>query len=153
MSDPFPLSAADARQFVGDAGADALSGLPSWGGIIRWHNRYVLVFPKYDGSFALTDISGGVPDARVPGGMIPITAFVAAVPTQQSSYWETFLYSLPSNFYDVAIERAKQLAEGTEYVAGAVGTAAGALTKPLLENLTVPLIVIGVLFLFMNAKK
>ncbi len=73
---PFPLSDSDRSQFISDVGWDALSSIPSWGTIAQWQGRYVLVFQKTDGTYALTDISGGIPDGGVPGGVIPVSVLV-----------------------------------------------------------------------------
>jgi len=135
MTLPFPLSDADAQQFVNVVGYDNLNGLPQWGGIINWAGRYVLVYPKYDGTFAFTDITAGIPDSGVPSGVIPVSSLIANTPVTQTSTFGVFLYSLPSNFYNVAKEDAKKL----------FGDLADA-AKPLLPTISLTaIIVIGVL--------
>jgi hypothetical protein len=129
---PFPLSASDYSQFMNEAGP-ALSGLPSWGGIIEWHNRYVLAFYDAVGNWRLTDISGGVPTSR---GTVPISALLSDIPRTETPAWEVFLYTLPGNFLDVATERAGQ-------IAAAGGSVVDAAIKPLLPDL-MPLAVIAV---------
>ena len=115
---PFALSPSDANAFLNEVDTHGQLGrLPDWGGIVQWRGRFVLVFKKVDGSYALSDITGGIPDSSVPGGMIPVEALVANTPTTQIGQVEAFLYSLPSNFMDIAKERAIQIAQGAADIA------------------------------------
>lgn len=109
---PFPLSEADRQQFIPDVGISYLWALPSWGGIAQWHGRYILVYLRPDGVYALTDISGGIPDSGAPGGVIPVEAIIHNMPTTQTSSVGVFLYSLPANF----IESAKEFLRGAHDV-------------------------------------
>jgi hypothetical protein len=142
MSNPFPLSKQDYADFVNDVGFYRLSTMPDWGTIFFWRNRYVLAFQKVDDTFALTDISGGIPTTRVASGVIPAEILVHNTPTTQTSTFGVFMFSLPSNFMDIAIEKAKAAAAtGAEIIA------------PLVPALGITsLIIIGVL-VFMYAPR
>lgn len=132
MSNPFPLSATDESAFVNDVGWEALGSLPDWGGIIVWRGRSVLVFPKTNGTYAFTDITDGIPAGSTT---IPVSLLIENVPKTQTSTFGVFLYSLPQNFYAVAVEKAKTLASD-----------AGEVIQPLIPGLGLTaIIVIGIL--------
>lgn len=121
-------------------------GLPQWGGIVEWGGQFVMVYHAPAGDWQLTDVTDGIPSGA---GVVPIRDVVSTVPRNATSSWNVFWYSLPQNFLDVAGERAKQIGDATVYVAQTVGTAAGAITGPLLGNLTIPLIALGIAALFL----
>lgn len=132
---PFPLSTSDREAFMSSLNWGTLYSLPQWGGIFEWQNRYILVFPKPNGDYALTDVSGGIPDSSVPGGMIPIASVIKNIPKTQTSSLAVFFYSLPSNFMAVAKEDAIAVASG-----------AGEILSPLLPAFSLTaIIVLGVL--------
>ena len=124
---PFPLSSSDYSAFMNEVGP-SLNALPSWGGIIQWHTRYVLAFNDANGNWRLTDISGGVPADSAPGGVVPIAALLHDIPRVETPAWEVFLYTLPGNILQVATERAQQLASAAANVADAA-------IKPLIPDL------------------
>ncbi len=104
---PFPLSASDYSQFMNEV-VFPWTGIPSWGAIIQWRGRYVLVFVGADDVVHLTDISGGIPDSGVPGGVVPISSIIATSTRQDSLPGPVmaFIYAIPSNFMAVAKEDA-----------------------------------------------
>ncbi len=104
---PFALSTADYNQFINEVGG-SIGNLPAWGAIVQWRGRYILVFWGADYTLHLTDISGGIPDSSAPGGMIPAASIVATSTSQDSlpGPVTAFIYSIPSNFMQVAREDA-----------------------------------------------
>lgn len=142
MSNPFPLSASDQDAFINDVGVGTLYAMPDWGGIVVWRNRAILAYQKPNGDFALTDISGGIPDAGVPGGMIPATSLVKNMPTQQTSAFGVFVYSLPANFLQVAREDAL-----------ATTTAIGETIQPLIPALSLTAILVVGVLIYMYAPR
>jgi hypothetical protein len=152
MRDPFPLSTSEFNQFVYDLG-NTLQWLPSWGGIYQWHNRYILAYVKPDYSVALTDISGGIPSTRVPGGMIPVSVLLENVPRVETTALEAFFYSLPSNFMAIAAERMNQIGDIAVDVVETAGEAAGAGLRPLMPALLPLAVIAGAAFLFMYAPR
>jgi hypothetical protein len=104
---PFPLSNDDRNQFINDVGFSALSSMPDWGSIFIWNNRVVLAFRDALGSYRLTDITMGIPNPNAPNGVLESSFLIANMPKTQTSSFGVFMYSLPQNFVDIAIEKAK----------------------------------------------
>jgi hypothetical protein len=164
MNDPFPVSTSDVNKITEAIGANALYSIPQWGTIIDWYGRTILIFPKVDGTFAFTDISGGIPNINAPGGYIPAEFLKSNTPTVQTASWLVGMYSLPQNFLDVAIERFKQAIAAGKYIVGATGEIVAAGVNPLIQpiadlsaglsELVWPLAIAGAAILyFMYAKK
>ncbi len=139
---PFPLSDSDHAQFMSDIGWTALAELPQWGGIIEWNGRYILVYQRPDSGYSLTDISGGIPDAGVPGGMIPIQSFIRNISKTQISPLGAFLYSLPANFMQVAKENAIAAAQGVADI-----------IEPLVPDLTILAVIAVAALIFIYAPR
>ncbi len=108
---PFPLSDADRNQLINDVGYSALSSMPDWGSIFVWNNRVVLAFRDALGNYRLTDITMGIPVASAPNGVLESSYLIASMPKTQTSSFGVFMYSLPQNFMDIAIEKAKAAAQ------------------------------------------
>lgn len=100
---PFALSPDERNRFTNDVGQSTFRALPQWGGIIGWQGRFILAFQKPDFTWALTDVSDGIPSGDT---VIPIATVIGNVPKNQTSTWNVFWYSLPQNFLDVAKESA-----------------------------------------------
>jgi len=119
-------------------------GLPPWGGIIEWRGMNVLVYIGPSGEVFTTDVTD-MPD---------IIANTARVYDTRQSVW---YYHLPEEILYTAIADAQRAAQVTastvEELGRVVGETAGGLTRPLLENLTVPLIAVGIIGLIYLAKK
>jgi len=143
---PFALSSGDYSAFMNDIGS-SLYQLPSWGGIVQWRARYVLAFAKVDGTWALTDISGGIPAASAPGGVVPVEALLHDVPRVETPAWQVFFYSLPGNIYDVATERAAQLAAAAERTGEVIGNVGGSILGPLIPVAVIAAVVLAVMYL------
>lgn len=139
---PFPLSIGDYQAFVSEVGIDTIYALPQWGGIFNWHGRYILAYVKPAGDFALTDITGGIPDSSVPGGMIPVDSLIRNMPATQTSSLGVFLYSIPANFLQVAKEDAIA-------TAGAIG---GAIVDSFPVTLPILFVVGALLLLFYGPR-
>jgi hypothetical protein len=126
-------------------------GLPPWGAVVQWQNQLVLVYIcPGDGTLCrkgevmLTDVSD-MPDI--------IRNTPATFDANQQTWW----YAIPQEAMARIVEVAAETIEGTgriiQGVSETVGTAAGSLTKPLLENLALPLIVIALVYLVMMSPK
>lgn len=110
--------------FLQDVQPDSL-GLPDWGGMAQWGGEYVLMFKMPSGEWALSDVTSGIPYG---GTVIDPATYLRNVPSYQPSGLEVFIYSLPANFMQAALEDAAaagQLASNTikwtaEQVANAI---------------------------------
>ena len=108
---PFPLSDDDRNQMINDVGFSALGSMPDWGSIFIWRNRVVLAFRDALGSYRLTDITMGIPVPSAPGGVLDASILLQDMPKTQTSSFGVFMYSLPQNFIDIAVEKAKALSQ------------------------------------------
>lgn len=150
---PYRLSNVSWATFLREVNPRALD-LPPWGGIVEWMDRPILVYI-------------GPPTERIPQGEIFLTDisayradFEANFLRQYDPGQEVWFYRIPEGFMQVLAERAADvgvlLDESGNIVvkiAEKIGEAAGGLTKPLLENLTVPLVVAGVIGIVLLAKR
>lgn len=147
---PRRLSNPEYVQFLNTVDLNALD-LPPWGAVIQWMDQYILVYICQAsgglcqrGEAMLTDVSDRADLIRnIPG----------TYDTSQS----VWVYQLPQEGMTRLLEVASSSLQATgtiiQKVAEATGAAAGALTKPLLENLALPLIVLGIAFLIMEAPR
>lgn len=139
---PYRLSDPAWLAFQNDINVSALS-LPPWGGVVQWGNQFVLVYIcPADGSLCrkgevmLTDVSDR-------------SDLIKNIPRTYDAGAGVWVYHLPAAFMATLVSEAKTVLETTntivQTVAEAAGEAAGGLTQPLLSNLTVPLIGLGLL--------
>jgi hypothetical protein len=137
------LSNMEWATFLSEVNVPALN-LPPWGGVIEWRGMQVLVYIGPTGEVFTTDVSD----------MPEITANTSRV---YDAHQEVWVYRVPQEMLATAIADAKWLAEVTmatvEEAGQVIGTTAGKITGPLLENLTLPLVVVGVIGLIYLAKK
>lgn len=114
--------------------------LPAWGGVLEWRGMQVLVFHGANGEWFVTDISDR-PD------------IFAGYPKTQDPWGKVAIYSLPREVVNATIEAPAVIASAVKATGQAVGETAGALTGPLLQNLTVPLIVVGIIGMFLLVRE
>lgn len=138
--------------------------LPPWGGIIEWGKQYILVYIGPERPLELCE-----EQATDPSAPYPITCdrevFLTDVTdltqawrnqVQQAVYDEpqdVFWYELPEQVMQEIATRAAQAGQVLVSTASVIGAAAGGATGPLLQNLSIPLIVAGVVGLFVLAKR
>lgn len=125
--------------------------LPPWGGVVQWADRFYLVYIcQNDGTLCrkgevmLSDVTDRADLIKnIPRAYDP-----------NSGLW---VYQFPAAFVATLAEQSKAVLETTgqiiKTVAETAGGAAGALTKPLLDNLSLPLIVIGVVLALVYIPK
>jgi hypothetical protein len=125
--------------------------LPPWGGVVQWEGRYILVY--------ICPADGGL--CRKGEAMLTDVTdradLIRNIPGTYDTAQETWVYHVPAELMArlVAVAQNTLQATGTiiETVAETVGEAAGALTQPLLENLALPLIVLGIAFVILNTPR
>jgi hypothetical protein len=147
---PRRLSNPEYVQFLSDVDLNALP-LPPWGAVVQWGAQFILVYICQaagslcqKGEAMLTDVSDRADLLRnIPG----------TYDTDQ----EVWLYQLPQETMARLLEVAQSTLQATgtviQTVAETAGSAAGALTQPLLENLALPLVVIGIVYLLMESPR
>lgn len=147
---PKPLSDPAWLAFQTQIDLEALA-LPPWGAVIHWGQSLILVYicPGsgtlcQKGEVLLTDIT----DLPQIVGSIPGT-----YDTSQGLWW----YRVPQELMQTIAHDAADVLEATgkviQVTSQTVGDAAGALTAPLLQNLALPLIVVGLAFLMFEFHK
>jgi len=125
--------------------------LPPWGAVIQWGSQFVLVYicPSdgglcRKGEAMLTDVSDRAD-------------LIRNIPGTYDTAQELWVYHVPQETMARLLAVAQNTLEATGKVIATVaetaGGAAGALTKPLLENLALPLIVVAVAFLFLESPR
>jgi hypothetical protein len=131
-----PLSNIEWATFMTEVQPDNL-GLPAWGGIVNWGGEYVLCFKMPSGEWALSDVTDGIPSQ---GQIIPITTYLQNIPSSQPSWAHVFVYSLPANMAQVALQDtaaigslATQALQITEQM---IGDALKGIIQPAAEALT-----------------
>jgi hypothetical protein len=137
------LSNIEWATFLQEVNVPAL-GLPPWGGVIEWRGMDILVYIGPTGEVFTTDVSD----------MPAITSNTTRVYDARQEVWA---YHLPEQLLQTTIADAAAVAKVTtstvEELGRVIGETAGGLTAPLLENLTLPLVVVGVIGLIYLAKK
>lgn len=140
---PRRLSNAEFVFFSEDVDLNNLN-LPSWGGVIRWGNQYVLAYkPAGSKEWQLSDVSDGIPYGDE---MVPIENIVRTVPQYETSSLGVFVFEFGKAF----IENAGERLEG---IARLIGKTAGDLTAPLLGNLAMPLAAVGIALVIFYGPK
>ena len=133
---PVPVSGPDVQAILNQY-QYKLSSAPPWGTLIVYNGRLILAYNKPDGTWVLTDISGGIPYVNAPNGCIPASVFVTTFSKgEYISPTEAFFMSLPSNFVDVALERYHQMIAAGETIATDTGDIVGSVITPLAKPLT-----------------
>jgi hypothetical protein len=139
---PRRLSNVEWVTFLQEVNVPAL-GLPPWGGVVEWRGMDILVYIGPSGEVFTTDVTGD-----------QITQNVARVYDARA---ETWYYHLPEEVIqqaaDVAIRTGQVTQSSIEEVARVVGSAAGTLTQPILSNLSLPLVVLGIVGMIYLAKR
>ena len=131
--------------FQNDIDLDALK-LPPWGAVVQWGPQLILVYicPGsgtlcQKGEVMLTDVSDR-------------PELIRNVPSTWDADQELWVYHITAETMARVAEVSRSTLETTGQilvgVSETVGEAAGALTRPLLENLALPLIVIALVYLF-----
>jgi len=145
MTMPRRLSDQEWIGFQNNVDVNALN-LPIWGGVVQWGQQLILVYVCpgsggicQHGEIMLTDISDR-PD------------LIRTIPGTYDVSQDVWVYHLPAETMARIAELSRTTLETTgqilQVVSETVGEAAGALTRPLLENLALPLIVIVLVYLF-----
>lgn len=121
--------------------------IPPWGAVVQWQNMFISVYIcQADGTLCR---KGEVMLADVTDQAPVLQNITRRFDPNSLTWW----YYMPGELMATIVGRAKQVIEGTgiviQKVAEATGAAAGAITKPILENVSLPLIVLGVVILFM----
>lgn len=125
--------------------------LPPWGAVIGWGDQFILVFICQAsgtlcraGEVMLTDIS----DRQ---------DLIKNIPKTYDANQEVWVYHVAPELMGHLYDDAKSVLVATgqiiQSVAEAAGQAAGAATGPLLENLTLPLLVAGVVLLYLYGPR
>lgn len=125
--------------------------LPQWGAVVQWGSMFVLAYvcPSdgylcRKGEVMLSDISDRAD-------------LVRNIPGTYDASQHLWIYYLPqetlARVYEVAESTLQTTGHVLTSVSETVGEAAGGLTAPLLENLALPLIVIGLIFVFTQLKR
>jgi hypothetical protein len=120
--------------------------LPVWGGVVQWGSQLILVYVCpgsgticQQGEIMLTDISDR-------------SDLIRTIPGTYDATQDVWVYHLPAETMARIVELSRTTLETTgqilKTVSETAGQAAGALTRPLLENLALPLIVIVLVYLF-----
>src|SRR6266576_213509 len=130
---PRRLSNIEWATFLQDVDVNALN-LPSWGGVVDWGGLQILVFHGGSGEWFLTDISDS-------------PQLFAGYPRTEDPWGKAALYALPEATMESIVAAPGVIASAVVATASEVGKTAGVLTGPLLSNLTLPLIVVGILAL------
>jgi len=128
---PRRLSNIEWATFLQDVDVNALN-LPSWGGVVDWGGLQILVFHAGSGEWFLTDISDS-------------PQLFAGYPRTQDPWAKVYITSLPESAVESIVAAPGVIASAVVATASEVGKTAGALTGPLLSNLTLPLIVVGII--------
>jgi hypothetical protein len=147
---PFRLSDPAWLAFQNNIDVSKLN-LPPWGGVVQWGSQFILVYicPQdgticRKGEVMLTDVS----DRQ---------ELLTNVPRGYDSTAGVWVYQLPAQLMATIYNDSKTVLEATgqiiQKVAETAGQAAGGLTKPLLENLTIPLVIVGVVVAAMYLPK
>ena len=136
---PRRLSNIEWATFLHDVDVNRLN-LPSWGGAVDWGGLQILVFHGASGEWFLTDISDS-------------PQLIAGYPATQDPWGKVWLYSLPEATMESIKEAPGVIASAVVATATEVGKTAGVLTGPLLSNLTVPLIVVGIIGLVLLVRE
>ncbi len=125
--------------------------LPPWGGIVQWVDQLILVYvcPAsgglcQKGEVMLTDVSD-------------MPELIKNIPGTYDANQGVWTYHILLETLQRIVEVSKATLETTgkiiQVTSDTIGEAAGGLTRPLLENLALPLIVIGLIFLFMETRR
>jgi hypothetical protein len=137
--------------------------LPPWGAVILWRETYILIFvcpfkPVAVVGGELIEVGELDPNALCQPGEVMLTdvsdkkELFRNVPGTWDQTEQTWIYHLPEESIKRLVEVSKGALEATgetiAWIAETAGSAAGALTRPLLENLAFPLIVIVLVYLF-----
>jgi len=128
--------------------------LPPWGGIIQWHGQSILAYRPTSECNWMADLLGTCPAGELfLSDVSDIGDLDGRFPKGYDPYAETWWYQLPSEAMEVT---AKTVADAGNLVAATgevIGKTAGAIAAPLVESLTVPLIIAGVLGIVLLAKR
>jgi hypothetical protein len=145
---PYRLSNPAWLAFQTDIDVSRLN-LPPWGGVVQWGSEFILVYicPQ-DGTLCkraevmVTDVTDRAELLKnIPRNYDPATS--------------TWIYHLPAELMSTLFNDSKTVLEATgqiiQKIAETAGQAAGGLTKPLLENLSLPLVALGIVALMIYA--
>jgi hypothetical protein len=164
---PRRLSDPEWLAFQNDVNLTALD-LPPWGAVIEWRGNYILAFvcpfkPLAIVGGELIEVATLDPRAMCQPGEVMLTdvsdqqQLFRNIPGTWDQSQERWVYHVPEQTIKRLVEVAKDTIQGTgltiDWIADTVGSAAGSLTRPLLENLTFPLIVIALVYLFGLPKR
>lgn len=140
---PRALNESEVLEFFHEMGRISIPLSPSGAGgaVVLWesHGIPVLDFRGEDGRDYLSDLSDLTP-AQISNLGLPAIAH---------GQW----YYLPGAIVDVIAELPANLAREAQWVADKVGQVAGGLTAPLVGQLSLPLIAIGIIALVYFSKR
>lgn len=147
---PRRLSNPEYVQFLNSVDLNALD-LPPWGAVVQWGEQFVLIY--------ICQASGGLCQ-RGEAMLTDVTDradLVRNIPGTFDTAQNVWVYHIPQETMAQLLQVAQSTLQATgtviQKVAETVGGAAGALTQPLLENLALPLIVIGIVFLLTQGPR
>lgn len=143
---PRRLSNPEYITFLNTVNLDAL-GLPPWGGVIEWGEQFILVYVCQasgslcqQGEAMLTDVSDRAD-------------LIRNIPRTYDANQGVWYYQLPQEAIQQLATVAGATIRGTgkiiQAIAREAGEAAGALTQPLIGNLTPVLVALGLLLAMM----
>jgi len=162
---PRPLSNPEWAAFMQSPNPATLN-FPPWGGVVNWGGtgQYVLCFQMpSDGSWALSDITDGVPWGGAPGGsgVVPVQQYLQTVNSATAPDGSVFWNALPANFMQSAINFAAQAGalatQGVTITAQTVGQALQSILGGAasgLQPLGIPIALVEILIiLFLIPRK
>jgi hypothetical protein len=147
---PRRLSNPEWVEFQNEVNIPALD-LPPWGAVVGWGSQYILVFICQGsgslcqkGEVMLSDISDR-------------EDLIKNVPHTYDANQSVWIYHVAPELMGHLYDDAKSVLQATgqiiQTVAQQAGQAAGALTEPLLSQLTVPLLFAGVVLLWLYGPR
>jgi hypothetical protein len=147
---PYRLSDPAWLAFQNDININSLN-LPPWGGVVQWANSYILVYIcQTDGTLCR---KGEVMLSDVTDRQ----ELLANVPRSYDATAGVWIYQVPAAFMATLYDEAKPVIEGTgiviQKVSEAVGSAAGAIAKPLVEDLTIPIALAAVALVVVYTRR